>query len=148
MDTHKLSTLYYLSMLTLIIVFLFLGYVSVLLFTPFQEPIVVQPFEVLNEDKTVAKGETLYFEAIIEKFSNPPTRFTSWIECKDGNLVTITRPELSPIPIGKHVVTGSQTIPHKTSLGECKLFMESTYHVTKLKDVQATRVTEWFVVTE
>lgn len=148
MDTHKLSTLYYLSMLTLIIVFLFLGYVSVLLFTPFKEPIVVQPFEVLNEDKTVAKGDILYFEAVIEKFSNPPTDFISWIECKDGNLVTITNPDLSPIPVGKHMVTGSQVIPQKTSIGQCKLLIESTYHVTKLKDVTATRETEWFTVIE
>lgn len=148
MDTKQLRFLEITTAITFFLVITLIAYVAFLLFKPFQAPIVVLPFEVLNEDKTIARGEKLYFEAIIEKFSNPPSSFVSWIECKDGNLVTITNPELSPIPIGKHVVTGSQTIPHKTSLGECKLLIETTYHVTKLKDVVELRDTEWFTVIE
>ena len=148
MDKKQLQALYFLTALTLVTVFTLLGYLSYLLFKPFQPPLMIQPFQVINEDKTVKKGEKLYFTAEIEKYEEVPSSFNPRIECVDGNLVTITNIEQAPVPVGRHSVTGSQMIPQKTSTGECQLIIAITYHVTKLKNVQVERVTEPFYVIE
>lgn len=146
-DEKHLHYLYYLSMLTIIICFLFVGHVSYLMFAPFDEPEIVQPFKVMNEDKTVQRGGTLHYEIILHKKQDVSVTSYQYIVCADGNLVTIANSEQhTRAPVGKHSMVGAQNVPHKTSLGECKLVVESTYHVTKLKDVNRTRETEWFTV--
>lgn len=133
---------------TLILAYLVVAYVGFLHFQPFHEPDVVQPFPVLNENKTVERGGVLRYEAKLTKYSDVKVTNYKNIICKDGNLVTIADlNNTSKVPLGTHTVIGTQNIPHKTSLGECKLVFDVIYHVNQLKDVERTRETEWFTVT-
>lgn len=141
-----MKILYYFSTLTILLAFVLMGYVGYLMFKPFHEPVVVQPFQILNENKEVHRGEVLQYEAELEKFQDVIVTSYKNIVCKDGNLVTLANFSDTRVPVGRHKVTGEQVIPHKTSLGECKLTIDVTYHVSRLKDVHRHRETDWFFV--
>lgn len=137
---------YYYSMFTLTLAFAVSGYIGWLLFEPFQEPDVVQPFKVLNENKEVQRGGILYYEIEFRKYQEVPVSSTQNIICKDNNLVTLA-PTHTNAPLGSHKTVAEIVIPNKTSLGECYVAFENIYHVNKLKDVTRQRETEWFTVT-
>lgn len=133
-------------MVTLTLAFAVSGYIGWLFLEPFAEPEVVQPFPVLNEGHTVSRGDVLVYEIEFTKHQDVPVTSLKNIICADGNLVTLASTQTNA-PVGQHKVIGEVTIPQKTSLGECYVSFETTYHVNKLKDVTRHRETEWFTVT-
>ena len=147
METRTTHRLYIASMLVLLMAFLLMGYVTYLMFEPFHEPLVVEPFPVLNENKEVVRGELLYYTIQLTKYQDIPVSSFKSIVCADGNLVTLAFAQTS-LPLGTHKLDTNVRIPEKTSLGECYLHFETTFHVNKLKDVHRERNTEVFYVIE
>lgn len=147
------NKLYIFSLATLVFAFIVLGYFTFLLFQPFKEPIIyTHPFEVVNENKEVKRGEKLYYQVDFEKRQDVSVTSYNNIVCQDGNLVTLvpqsTIVQNTRAPVGRQLVTDFKIIPEKTSLGECKIEIEVVYHVNRLKDVHRHRETEWFTVYE
>ena len=108
-----------------------------------------QPFEILNEDRQVARGEKLVFRVEYEKFMDIDATASTNITCQDGNLVTISAPTSSRFPIGKgDFVMDEVKIPMKTSLDMCKFNLQLHYHPNLIREVILNLETEWFEVIE
>ena len=118
---------------------------SYLLLEPFDEPLVTEPFPVLNENKEVQRGGVLYYQIEFTKYQDVPVTSHKNIICADGNLVTLATTN-TDAPVGVHKVVGEITIPEKTSLGECYVQFKTTYHINQFKEEQRERTTEVFNV--
>jgi hypothetical protein len=106
------------------------------------QPMPVTPNEIVrgSSDFTVEIHYIKYIDADIHTARH--------IECKDGNLVTMTPDERS-FPVGEHIITTNHTkIPDKTSLDECKLVYTVTYQFNPLRSVTQVFETEYFQVIE
>lgn len=139
--------LYYYSMMVITIAFLVVGYVAWLFIEPFNEPLVVEPYPILNENNEVARGKYVFYVIEFTKYEDMPVETNRNIICADGNLVTLA-PIQTDAPVGYHKTVGEIAIPQKTSLGECFIQFKSTYHINKLRTEQRERRTDPFYVIE
>lgn len=142
---------YYFSLLSLLLSFAFVGYVALLLFEPFDEPILYEhPFPVLNENKTVERGEELHYRIHFQKRQAVAVTSYPYIICDDGTLVNLSTkyslPTQSSLPVGEHTLMASQTIPENVTPGDCRLETRVVYEINKLKEVSRIRTTETFTV--
>lgn len=132
-----------------IILFIAVAMVSVLgyfLFYPYDIVHVKEPIKVINKDN-LKTGDFLELMIEYDKHLELPTHTIRTIQCKDGNLVTLT-PTESNFPIGQNVVIENSTvIPQKTSVNtQCKLVLSVTFEPNFIRKITETYETEWFFV--
>ena len=105
-----------------------------------------QPFQVMNENKEVKRGEDLVYVIDFVKYGNHTGHVTRDIICQD-NRVTLEG-NVSNVPPGSGVREARVNVPEKTSLGECKYRSTITYQVNPIRNVIVRLESEPFIVVE
>ena len=121
-------------------------FTAFLLLEPHKASQAIEPLPVLNENKTVSRGDVLVYRIDFEKFQAVPVTSSNSLVCDSGLLLFPSRTTNSPV--GKFVLEANFEIPEHAPLGKCVLRSETIAHVNILKDVKGGRETEEFTITK
>lgn len=105
------------------------------------------PAKVLNEKKTVARGEFLEYEVEFQKFENIPAHRITRSLLND-RIVTLTYCESGSLPSSnkRQKTIVRVFIPKNVWPGKYYLKTDMCYSVNPLRDFHETYETEWFTV--
>lgn len=115
---------------------------------PTNLPQIEQPIEVLNPQHEVAIGQPLVLKLEVTKtIDRAPSNTTRFLECKSGNLVTLTS-SITNLPIGSYtVVSDNIVIPAKVTPGDtCHLVLHATFQINPIKTESTSFASEDFLV--
>lgn len=114
---------------------------------PYQVADVVTPIPILNENNEIAIGEPIIMKIEVDKPYNYDSETRKYIECDDGNLITLA-PSINPLPQGQYTITSdSNSLPPKALVGStCTFTFEVHYTVNPLREIHKTWTTEEFKV--
>lgn len=117
---------------------------------PYRLPKLKQPIQILNENKTIAIGDPIKMNLIVEKDREmKPTSIVRNITCNDGNLVTMAG-DIVDLPKGNYTVASDRFIlPPKVAKGSvCQFNFTNTYKLNPIRSQTTTYSSEQFKVKE
>jgi hypothetical protein len=124
-----------------VIVLAIAGY---LLFGPVKYTVIYnEPFPVTPG--TVKRGEDLTYTIEYEKFKHYGVVTEQAMICADGNLVTLA-PRTTNLPLGRHTVTHTVTVPNKASFTTCYIELKQTITINRIRVTHTVMRTQSFSI--
>lgn len=127
-----------------------IGLTAFWLLYPYQTNFVKQPIEILNDGygpNKIKIGDNIVMKLEVNKASNYHPYSQRFINCTDGNLVTMTKSTVQA-PAGKYVqIVDSMVLPPKVAVGAtCKVQFVNTYKLNPIREKTVTWESEYFNV--
>lgn len=108
-----------------------------------------EPMPILNENKTIAKGDIIQFEIEYNKHIRVDGHSIKHIVCENGRLVTFAMTDTN-LPVGYHkVISKSVRVPTDIKANQyCVLTLNTSFKVNFLREVHKSVETEPFYVVD